>query len=78
VVAGMVLAFMALILLTVIVVLIFWDTHRWLVLGLLTAAYAVAAVAIFAELRSRLRRWQSFAATQEQFKKDSACFKKQN
>jgi uncharacterized membrane protein YqjE len=77
-VAGMVLALMALILVTFTVVLIFWDTYRLLVLILLTAAYAAAAAAMFASLRSRLRRWQSFAATHEQLKKDSACFKKPN
>ena len=73
--AGTVCALMALLVATLAVVVIFWDTHRALVLILIILAYAGAAGAAFALLRSRVRRWRAFAATLEQIKKDRACFK---
>jgi uncharacterized membrane protein YqjE len=73
---AIVCAVMALVMVTLMVVVIFWDTHRLLVLALVTAAYAVAAVAALLKLRSRLQRWQAFPATLGEFKKDRACFKK--
>ena len=73
---GLVCALMTLIMVTLTVVVIFWDTHRLLVLGLVTAAYAAAATAALVKLRSRLQRWQAFSATLGEFKKDRACFKK--
>ena len=75
---GIVCALMTLVMVTLTVVIIFWDTHRLLVLTLVTATYAVAAVVAFVKLRSRMLRWQSFSATLEEFKKDSPCFKKPN
>lgn len=70
--AGMTLA-----LVTVTLVVIFWD-HRILVLVLLTLAYGLGAGAAFWTLRQRLRQWQSFAATLDQLKKDRACLQKPN
>jgi uncharacterized membrane protein YqjE len=75
---AIVCAVMTLVMITFLVVVIFWDTHRLLVLALVTAAYAVAAVVAVVKLRSRLQRWQAFSATLEEFKKDRACFKKPN
>ena len=75
---GIVCAFMTLIMITLILVVVFWETHRLLVLGVVTAAYAGAAVAAFTMLRARLQRWQAFSATLEQIKKDRACFEKPN
>lgn len=72
---GTVCALMALILATLIVVVIFWDTHRMLVLALFLVAYAGTAVTAFALVYSRLKRWRAFTATLEQIKKDQACFK---
>lgn len=72
---GTVCALMALIMATLIVVVIFWDTHRMLVLALLLLAYTGVAVTAFGILYSRLKRWRAFAATLEQIKKDQACFK---
>lgn len=69
---------MTIILVTFTVVVFFWDTHRLLVLVLITAAYAVTAVVAAVKLRSRLQRWQAFPATLAEFKKDCACFKKPN
>ena len=67
-------ALMTLALFTFTLVVIFWEEHRLLVLALLTLAYATGAGVSFWTLRSRLRRWQAFAATLEQIKKDRACF----
>lgn len=75
---AIVCALMTLVMVTLTVVVIFWDTNRLLVLALVTVAYAVAAAVAFVKLRARLQRWQSFSATLEEFKKDSACFKKPN
>jgi uncharacterized membrane protein YqjE len=68
---------MALALLTLTVVVIFWE-HRVLVLGLLTVAYAAGAAWSFWKLRRRLDEWESFPATLEEFKKDQACLEKQD
>lgn len=76
--AGTAFAFMALLLLTFLVVAVFWETHRLLTLVLLAVAYAVAALAVFFMLRSRLQRWCAFSATLEQIKKDRSCFEKPN
>ena len=75
---GTVCASMALLMITLAVVVVFWDTHRALVLTLIILAYTSAAVAAFGMLRSRMRRWQAFAATLDQIKKDQACFKEKN
>jgi uncharacterized membrane protein YqjE len=75
---GIVCALMTLLIMTLTVMVIFWDTHRLLALTLMTAAYAVAATVAFLKLRSRLQRWQAYSATLEEFKKDCACFKKPN
>ena len=69
-------ALMTLVTLTLLVIVMFWETHRLLVLSLLTAAYAGATAAAIIVLRARLQRWQAFAATLEQLKKDRACWEK--
>ena len=75
---GTVCALMALLAITFAIVVIFWDTHRTLVLALIILAYVGGAGAAFGLLRSRMRRWQAFAATLEQIKKDQACFKERS
>jgi uncharacterized membrane protein YqjE len=72
---GTVCALLALIMATLIVVAIFWDTHRMLVLAMFLLAYTGVAVTAFGLLYSRLKQWRAFAATLEQIKKDQACFK---
>jgi uncharacterized membrane protein YqjE len=74
--AGIVCASMTLILITLTVLVIFWDTHRLLALALMTCVYAVVAVVAFVRLRRRLERWQSFSETLEQIKKDGSCLEK--
>ena len=76
--AGLVCIMMALMMITFTVVIIFWDTHRLLVLGLLVAGYSVGAVWALSRLRFLLRRWQAFSATLDQIRKDSECFKDKN
>jgi uncharacterized membrane protein YqjE len=76
--ACVVCSFMALALLTLTVVVIFWEQHRILVLVLLTVAYAVGAGWSYWRLRRRLAEWQSFSATVEEFKKDQACLEEPN
>lgn len=71
-------AVMALGMMTLLLLVLFWDTHRLLVVTLMTGAYAVTAVVVYVKLHFRLQRWKSFAATINEFKKDSACFKKGN
>lgn len=68
---------MTLALLTFALVVIFWE-HKVLVSVLLMFGYAGGAGAAFWALRQRLQRWQSFSASLEQFKKDSACLQKPN
>jgi len=71
-------AVMMLVMITLTVLVVFWDTYRWLVLVLLTVAYAVGAAVAFIKLRSRLQHWQAYAASLDEIKKDCACFKKPN
>jgi len=71
-------ALMTLATLTFTLIIIFWDTHRWLVLGILIAAYATFMVVAFLKLSARLQRWESFSATMGEIKKDAACFTKPN
>jgi len=71
-------ALMTLVLVTFAVVVIFWDTHRVLVLTLVTLAYAATTMVAGLKLRSRMQHWRPFSATLEEFKKDCACFKKPN
>jgi uncharacterized membrane protein YqjE len=76
--AGGVCGLMALIMATLTVVVIFWDTHRMLVLTLFILLYLCVAGTAFGLLHSRLRRWRAFAATLDQIKKDQSCFKEKN
>src|SRR5258706_11958217 len=71
-------ALMTLILITLTVVVIFWENHRVLVLVLLTLAYATTAAVAFWTLRSRLNRWRAFTANLEEIKKDRAWVEKQH
>ena len=77
-VAGTVCALMALFMVTLVIVAIFWNTHPVLVLTLIILAYAGMAAVAFGMLNSRLRRWRPFDATLEQIKKDRKCFKEKS
>lgn len=76
--AGTICASMALLMITFAIVAAFWNTHPVLVLGLITLFYAIMAAVAFGMLRARLRRWQAFAGTLDQIKKDQECFKEKS
>ena len=74
---GTVCALMTLVLITFVVVLIFWE-HRLLALVLLTLSYGALATWAFCVLRKRIAEWNSFSATLNELKKDRACLDKPN
>lgn len=62
---------LALILFTLFVVVIFWDTHRLLALAGATAFYALAAVSLWYVVLAKFRTMPKlFAATRDEFAKD--------
>ena len=74
--AAMMLTMMALITLTVLVAIAFWDTYRWQSLAGITVAYAL--VAVFCALRARtglINAPNVFDSTIAEFKKDRDTFK---
>lgn len=73
---GIVCAVMTLVMITLVVIVIFWDTHRILVMTLVTLAYGISAALAIVKLRNRLLGWQAFSATIEQIKKDRSCLEK--
>jgi uncharacterized membrane protein YqjE len=73
--AAMMLCMMALITLTVLVAIAFWDTYRWLSLVVITLAYVL--VAVFCALRARsglLDAPNVFDSTIAEFRKDRDTF----
>ncbi|WJF90850.1 phage holin family protein [Paraburkholderia bonniea] len=77
--AAMMLATMALIALTALIAIVFWNTPwRWAALGSITGVYALAA--IFCALRARRGLQQVpniFEATLNEFEKDRELFRRQ-
>ena len=62
---------MAVLLFVILTVVLLWETHRALTLGVLSAAFLVAGVALFLWLRHRLRtRPRMFASTLGELAKD--------
>lgn len=62
---------LALILVTLLVVIIFWDSHRLLALGGVSAFFAVAGLGIWFLVLARFRKMpRLFAATRGEFSKD--------
>jgi uncharacterized membrane protein YqjE len=75
--AAMMLATMALIALTALVAIAFWDTYRWQSLAGITAVYAIAAVVCGLKARSGLLNAPIvFEATLAEFEKDRDIFRK--
>jgi uncharacterized membrane protein YqjE len=75
-VAAMLLATMALVTLTALIAVLFWDTYRWQALAALLAVYAIGAIAC--ALRARAGLHDSpipFEATLAEFEKDRELFK---
>jgi uncharacterized membrane protein YqjE len=70
-VAGMFCLSFSLLLLTLFVVVAFWDSHRLIALGSLTLLYFVLGVAALMAVRAKARgRPRPFAATLEEISKD--------
>jgi uncharacterized membrane protein YqjE len=75
--AAMMLATMALIALTALVAIAFWDTYRWQSLAGITAVYAIAAIICALKARSGLHSSPMvFEATLAEFEKDREIFRK--
>jgi uncharacterized membrane protein YqjE len=75
--AAMMLATMALIALTALIAIAFWDTYRWQALASVTAVYAIAGIACALKARSSLRNAPAmFEATLAEFEKDRDVFRK--
>ena len=64
-------AALALLMLTLTLLIVFWDTHRLLVAGIITAFFALVAIAAILLVRHRLRiRTILLAATISELKRD--------
>src|SRR6266571_3425520 len=74
--AAALLGFMAL--LTVTVVVVFWDSARVQVLVFLSAGYSLATIGILWRLKVLFRNWSSFSATLDELKKDRACLEEKS
>ena len=73
--AAMMLTMMALITLTVLVAIAFWDTYRWQSLAAITVAYALFAVLCAVRARTGLINSPNvFDSTLAEFKKDRDTF----
>jgi uncharacterized membrane protein YqjE len=74
--AAMMLAMMALISLTVLIAIFFWDTYRWQALGGITLLYALIAIGCGLRARSNLRAAPNmFDDTLAEFRKDRDTFR---
>ncbi|WDD96481.1 phage holin family protein [Burkholderia sp. FERM BP-3421] len=74
--AAMMLATMALISLTVLIAIAFWDTYRWQALAGLTSLYAIAGLVCALKARAGLRDAPSvFETTLNELEKDRALFR---
>ncbi len=75
--AAMMLATMALIALTALIAIAFWDTWRWQALAGITLVYALAALVCALKARQGLRNAPLvFQATLEEFEKDREILRK--
>jgi uncharacterized membrane protein YqjE len=67
---------MALLLLNIVVMVAFWDTHRWAALACLAGVYVLVALVCALKLRAALKEQPMvFAATLEELKRDIAAVK---
>lgn len=74
--AAIVCSIVALVLLAVTVLIAFWDTHRLLAAGCVTAAFALAALGMALLVRHRLRtRPRLFGATLDELQHDVAALR---
>jgi uncharacterized membrane protein YqjE len=74
---GLAAMMLALVALTALVAIAFWDTWRWQSLACITAVYAIAAIVCALKARSGLRHAPLvFQATLEEFEKDREILRK--
>lgn len=74
--AAMMLTMMALITLTVLIAIFFWDTYRWQSLAGITAVYALTAMACGMRARAVMRDAPNmFDETLAEFRKDRDTFR---
>ena len=74
--AAMMLAMMALVSLTVLVAIAFWDSYRWQSLAAITALYALIAAACALKARADVREAPTmFEATLTELEKDRELFR---
>ena len=74
--AGIVCGFVALVLLAVTLLIAFWDTHRLLAAGFITAVFALASLGMALYVRHRVRtRPRVFGATLDEFQRDVTALK---
>ena len=63
--------------LTMIVVVVFWNDSPAVALLVLGAVYLIAALFFFARLRRLQKNWQTLPVTLEQLRKNRECLEKQ-
>jgi uncharacterized membrane protein YqjE len=74
--AGIVCGTVALVLLAVTMLIAFWDTHRLLAAGCITALFALASLGMALHVRRRVRtRPRLFGATLDELQHDVAALK---
>ncbi len=74
--AAMMLAMMALVSLTVLIAIAFWDSYRWQSLAAITALYALIAAACALKARADVREAPTmFEATLTELEKDRELFR---
>lgn len=74
--AGIVCGIVALVLLAVTVLIAFWDSHRLLAAGCITAVFALASLGMALYVRRRVRtRPRLFGATLDELQHDVAALK---
>jgi uncharacterized membrane protein YqjE len=75
--ALVIVGFLALLLVSVTLIVAFWDTARLAVLISLSAVYSVAALAIYWRLKALFDNWPAFRASLDELKKDRECLDKE-
>jgi uncharacterized membrane protein YqjE len=75
-IVAVMLGMLAMISLTALIAVAFWDTYRWQVLAIITAVYLVGAIICAVRARSGLREAPTiFDATLHEFEKDREMFR---
>jgi uncharacterized membrane protein YqjE len=69
---------LALLLCTLTVIVLFWDSGRIVALLSLTGIYLLGAIAVWRVLRARLQRHSPFGSTIDELRKDRSCLSLEN